>query len=167
MKKTFRKAAAMAALAMTLTVGTTAFAAETDSSYGYLSGQQESVNRHAQFGTAAGMTTDADREAFLASQGIGGDGTYSSAQHLDAQELLDAGVIDQATAAKIEAAASSKQQGLHARYGSQSEMSPEERHTFFESFSNDGAAGDSVSELLNNGIITQEQADAINAYLAR
>ena len=45
-------------------------------------------------------------------------------------------------------------------------MTPQERRTFYEGFSFDGAEGDSVEELLDAGIITQEQADAIMEWIA-
>lgn len=159
--------AAFVALALAASMGTTAFAAESHDSYGYLTGQQNGSNRHAQFEEAAAFTTDAEREAFYEAQGIGGDGPYSTAQHLDSEELVKAGIIDQETADKIAAAASQKHDDLHGKYAGKSDMTPEERHTFYDSFKPDGFDGDSVSELLNSGIITQEQADAINGYLSK
>lgn len=158
---------ALTALTIAASVGTTAFAAEPTASYGYLTGQQNNAGRHAQFEEAAGFTSDADREAFFEAQGIGGDGPYSTAQHIDAEELVKAGIIDQSTADKITTTAAQKHVDLHAKYASKSDMTPEELHTFYESFKSDGFDGDSVSELLNNGVITQEQADAINGYLSR
>lgn len=159
--------AVLTALTLVASIGTTAFAAESDDSYGYLIGQQNNSNRHAQFEEVATFTTDAEREAFFEAQGIGGDGPYSMAQHLDYEELVKAGIIDQATADKIAAAASQKHDNLHAKYAGKSDMTPEELHTFYDSFKPDGFDGDSVSELLNNGIITQEQADGINGYLSK
>ena len=44
-------------------------------------------------------------------------------------------------------------------------MAPAERRAFFEEL--DRTCGDSVESLLNAGVITQEQADAINSYLGQ
>lgn len=166
-RKNGKKLLISSVMAAALIVGgsVTAFAAEdATASYGYLSGQQQNGNRHAQFETAAGFATDAEREAFFEAQGIGG-GKYSESQHLDAEALVAADVIDQATADSIAAYASNKHDRIHARYDSMSDMTPDERHALYESFESDGFDGDSVDELLNAGVITQEQADAINAYL--
>lgn len=156
-------------LAAVISFGTvTASATETDTtSYGYLAGQAQNSSRHAQFESAASMTTDAQREAFFAAQGIGEGSAYSTAEHLDAQELVEAGILDQATADRITAFSAQKHDTLQAKFAGKSEMTPEDRHSFYESFQDDGTDGDTVSELLNAGIITQEQADAINAYLSK
>lgn len=150
------------AIALITASSVTAFAAED--SYGYLAGQQQNRNRHAQFETVASFTTDAEREAFYEAQSIG-DGEYSNAQHLDAEALVTAGVIDQSTADRIAEYASDKHVQIHNRYGDMHNATPDERHTLYADFENDGFDGDSVDELLNAGVITQEQAAAINAYL--
>ena len=168
MKTKLRMAsAALTALTIAASIGITAFAAEPNASYGYLTGQQNNTSRHAQFEEAVDFTSAADREAFFEAQGIGGDGPYSAAQYLDAEELVKAGIIDQSTADKITTAAVQKHDALHAKYASKSDTTPEELHSFYESFKSDGFDGDSVSELLSNGIITQEQADEINGYLSK
>lgn len=137
---------------------------ETAVSYGYHAGQQQGNDRKVQFETAASLTDDTEREAYLAEQGIGG-GAYSASQHLDAEELVTAGVIDQGTADNITAYASGKHDQIHDRYGNTADMTPSERHSMYERFESDGFDGDSVSELLDAGVITQAQADAINAYV--
>lgn len=161
---------ASSVLAVALMVGSsvTAFAASSDTTtatYGYLTGQSKNSDRHAVFETAAGFTSDEERKAYFEVQGIGSDGEYSTEQNLNAEVLVTAGVIDQATADSIQAYASSKHDEIHSRYGNTSEMTPDERHAMYESFESDGFDGDTASELLNVGVITQEQADAINAYL--
>lgn len=146
----FQKAAVtVMTLATVLTAGTvTALAAanstadETSASYGYLAGQQQNSLRQTQFEAVSGFTTDAE-------------------------ELVAAGIIDQTTADKIAVYASGKHDVIHDRYDGISDMTPDQRHALYESAKTDGFAGDSVSELLNAGIVTQEQADAINSYLAR
>lgn len=165
------------ALATVLTAGTVtslaatnsanSTASETSASYGYLAGQQKNSLRHTQFEAVSGFTTDAERKAYFEEQGIGGDGVYSAAQHIDAEALVTAGIIDQATADKIAVYASGKHDVIHGRYDGISDMTPDQRQALYESAETDGFDGDSVSELLNAGIITQEQADAINSYLAR
>lgn len=152
------------ALALSSVMVVSASAAEvTDGSYGYLAGQQKNSERHAQYEQAATLSTDADRSAFFAANGIGG-GAYSDAQHLDADALVAAGIIDQATADSIRQYAANKHTQLSGRYGSMGNMTPTERHAYYAGF--DRSGGDDLDALLAAGIITQEQAEAINAYLA-
>ncbi|WP_156875991.1 hypothetical protein [Clostridium kluyveri] len=167
---------ASSVLAVALMVGggsLTAFAASapaTDGSatvsYSYLTGQQENSDRYTQYAAVSSFTTDEEREAYFEAQGIGGDGSYSAAQHLDAEALMEAGVIDQSTADQIVAYASQKHDDIHALYANKSSMTADERQAMYESMKKDGFDGDSVSELINAGIITQEQADSINTYIA-
>lgn len=152
------------ALALSSAMAVTAFAAEgTDGSYGYLAGQQKNSERHAQYEQAATLSTDADRSAFFAANGIGG--AYSDAQHLDADALVAAGIIDQATADSIRQYAADKHTRISGRYAGMGDMTPTERHAYYAGF--DRSGGDSVDALRDAGIITQEQADAINAWLAK
>lgn len=152
------------ALILSAAMAIPASAAEvTDGSYGYLAGQQKNSKRHAQYEQTATLSTDADRNAFFAANGIGG-GVYSDAQHFDADALAAAGIIDQATADSIHQYAANKHTQLSGRYGSMENMTPAERHVYYAGF--DRSGGDSVDALLASGIITQEQAEAINAYLA-
>ena len=75
-------------------------------------------------------------------------------------------MISQDTADKIAAYAAEKQNELHGRFAEKSGMTPQERRTFYEGFSSDGSEGDSWAALLDAGIITQEQADAIMEWIA-
>lgn len=151
------------ALALSSVMVVSASAAEVaDGSYGYLAGQQKNSERHAQYEQAATLSTDADRSAFFAEKGIGG--AYSDAQHLDADALVAAGIIDQATADSIHQYAANKHTQLSGRYGSMGNMTPTERYAYYAGF--DRSGGDDLDALLAAGIITQEQAEAINAYLA-
>jgi len=162
-------AAAAAVLAVALSVGTvSALAADGDAgSRGYLAGQQQSSDRHAKFEQAAGLAEKEDREVFFREAGIGDGGAYSEAPHLDADALAEAGVIDQDTAERIEAYAAQKQTSLHDWYAAKpAGQSPQDRRAYFESRQTDRSGGGSVEELLEAGVITQDQADAINAYLA-
>lgn len=151
------------AFALSSALVVSASAAEgTDGSYGYLTGQQKNSERHAQYEQAAMLSTDADRSAFFAEKDIGGK--YSDAQHLDADALVTAGIIDQTTADSIRQYATNKHTQLSGRYGSMGNMTPTERHSYYAGF--DRSGGDDLDALLAAGIITQEQAEAINAYLA-
>ncbi|MGN1004515.1 MAG: hypothetical protein ACI4O5_06720 [Oscillospiraceae bacterium] len=154
-------ATAVTALAAEDTSAAAPAAEDTSVSYSYVAGQQRSTVRHAQFAQAAALTTDTEREDFFAENDIGG--AYSDGQQLDVEALVEAGVIDQATADSIREYASNKQVQIHGRYGNLGSMTPTERHSFFGSFDRDG--GNSVDGLLAACVITQEQADAINAYL--
>lgn len=135
----------------------------SEGSYGYLAGQQKNSERHGQYEQAATLSTDADRKAFFEANGIGGS-VYSDAQHLDADALVAAGIIDQTTADSILQYAADKHTRISGRYGSMGSMTPTERHEYYAGF--DRTGGGCVDALLAAGIITQEQAEAINAYLA-
>lgn len=151
------------ALALSSTMAVTAYAAETSADeYGYLSGSQKSSQRHAQYEKAEALSTDAERDAFFEANDIGG--AYSDASHLDTDALVAAGVIDQATADRIAQYAADKHSQLSGRYADVGSMAPAERQAYFEGL--DRSGGDSVDALLAAGIITQAQAEAINAYLA-
>lgn len=152
------------ALALSSVMVVSASAAEVaDGSYGYLAGQQKNSERHAQYEQAATLSNDAACKAFFEANGIGG-GMHSDARHLDADALVAAGIIDQATADSIHQYAADKHAQISGRYGSMGDMTPTERHAYYAGF--DRSRGDSVDALLAAGIITQEQAEAINAYLA-
>lgn len=161
MKGIMRKAAAAALAAMVLTGSMTAMAAED--SYGWQAGQQQYEQRHKVFEQAAQLVGDSAREAYLAAEGIGGDGPNSAQPHLDTEDLVEAGVIDQETADAIRQYASEKQSERHAGYAGKSSMTAEERHSFYTGMQREDA--DPVEELLSAGIITQEQAERITAYL--
>ena len=82
----------------------------------------------------------------------------------DPDALVAAGIIDQATADSIRQYAAGKHTRISGRYAGMGDMTPTERHAYYAGF--DRSGGDSVDALLDAGIITQEQADAINAWLA-
>lgn len=170
--KTMKMTIAGAALSMALMAGAgmTALAAEPDTdmkaSYGYLAGQQKNVDRHAQFEEIEGLSDDAEREAYFESHGIGAGSAYSSEQHLDLEKLMGAGIIDQETADRIAEAASKKHQDFHSGFAGRDSMTQEERQAFYEGLKSEGRGGDTVDALLNAGIITEEQAEAINGYLS-
>lgn len=137
-----------------------------DSSYGYLVGQCQQDNRHAQYDVAASFTTDAQREAYFEAQGIGSNGAHGASQYINAGALVAADIIDQETADTIMSYASQKHDKIHAQYENRADMTPEQRHAFYDSFEDKDFWGNPSGELLNAGVITQEQADAINSYLS-
>lgn len=115
------------------------------SSYSYLAGQQKNV----ELGTAGGEREGTD---------------YSSSEHLDVESLVEQGIIDQETADSIKAYGSEKHDRIHDRFKTdRSEMTPQQRHEFYESYEKDGHPGDCVDELLSAGLITQEQAEEIRS----
>ncbi len=134
------------------------------SAYGYLSGTQTNSDRHARFGQLAALTTDEERADFYAANGIGGDGPHSNDTHMDVDALVAPGVIDEDTADAIREYASAKHDAIHSRYASAGDMTPQERHEWYADF--DRENGDSVEKLLQSGVITQAQADAIRDFLA-
>lgn len=61
------------------------FAAE----YGWQKGLSENTLRHLAFEKVSTFKTDAEREAYMESCGIGGDGPYHDAEHLDTEDYDD------------------------------------------------------------------------------
>lgn len=152
-----------AALAMTLAAATAVTAYAADDSYGYLAGERQSRDRRAQFEQTA-LSSDQEQQTFFETRDASGS-KNSDAQHLDAQALADAGVIDQETADAFKEYACGKHDRIHGRFNGMDAMTPSERHTAFAACAED--CGDSVEALLDAGVITQEQADAINDHLAQ
>lgn len=79
------------------------------------------------------------------------------------EKLVEAGVIDQETAEEISQYVSDQQAQRHTAYAEKSSMTNEERHSFYTGMHTDHAGP--VEELLEAGMISQEQADAIEEYL--
>jgi len=105
-RKSFLGAALTLALSSVMIVSASA-ADSSDSSYGYLAGQQKNSERHTQYEQVATFSNDTDRSAFFAENDIGG-GAYRDVQHLDADALAAAGIIDQTTADGIRQHAADK-----------------------------------------------------------
>lgn len=134
------------------------------SSYGYLSGSQTNTDRHSRFGQKATLMSDEERAEFYASNGIGGNGPYSDSTHMDVSALISAGIIDQTTADAIKAYAAVKHEEIHNRFTDMSNATPQERHERYAGF--DREKGDSVDSLLQAGVITEAQAEAIRNFLS-
>ncbi len=116
----------------------TAFAAEDTADYGFRKGK-------------------------AAHYGTGGEQTfvYSEKSHNDTESLVESGIIDQETADKISEYMSKKHEEISRIYDGMSDMSPTERHTAFAE--RKSSRGNGLEELVDAGIITQEQADMIKA----
>ena len=159
MKKNIIAVPVVTALLLVATAVTAS--AQGDTSRGYLQGQQQNTERRAKFEQLAELSNDVEREDFFRAAGIGG--AYSAELHLDAEELVDAGVIDQETADDIAAYASGKHLQLHGRYAGMGDLTPAECREAYADFERED--GDPLERLLIAGIITETQADAIQAYL--
>lgn len=166
MKKTMKWTLSLVLAAALMSCGSlTAFAAESDAaSYGYQKGQQQNMNRHSAYGELASLTTDADRQSFFEQHDIGG-GLYSDAAHLDADALVEAGLVDQDTADRIESYASEWHAQISGRYSTDlAAMSPADRHTWYAGFAGERET-DSLDRLTLAGIISAEQAEAIRGWM--
>lgn len=173
MNRTIKKTAITAAvLAVALSVCAVSAMAAGDetaasASCGYLNGQKRCQERHTQFEQVSGIAGDEEREEAFRAAGIGRGGAYEEAPHLNCEALAEAGVIDQDTAGRIADYAAGKHTGLHDWYAAKSDsLSPQERRAYFANRPADVSGGDSVEELLEAGVITQDQADAISGASA-
>lgn len=100
--------------------------------------------------------------------GRGGKGFYGAAgivREDDVDALLEAGIIDQETADKIKEYATSKQEEFNATLEGFDEMTPEERTEAFAGFKDGRFKGSCMDGLMDAlveaGVLTQEQADAV------
>ena len=116
-------------------------------SYGSLSGQQQSTARHGQFEGLSGLTTDEERAAFFSGNEIGGDEGCDLQLPLDTAALVEAGVIDANTAAKIEAYAGEAHDALHDLFAGKSDMAPEARSDWFSAIPRDADPLDGLAQL--------------------
>ena len=136
--------------------------AEGTEDYGYQKGQQENDARHAVYEQLENHDAPFDKSGYADAHVDGG----AMEATLDADALVEAGVIDQETADRIAAYAAEKHADVSAIYEGIADMTPQQRAEAFESRKSlDGTVGDEVSELVTAGILTQEQADAIADYL--
>ncbi|MBQ9009854.1 MAG: hypothetical protein IJ088_11070 [Clostridia bacterium] len=142
----------------------TAFA-EGNADYGFNKGKAENESRHAVYSQLGKTTEQVDKSGYVDSHVNANSTTIAT---LNAEALVEAGVIDQETAGKIAAYATQKHTNISAIYEGMDSMSPTARHDAFAARkSTDSNLGDTVTELVTSEVITQEQADAINAYLNR
>ncbi|MGN1019674.1 MAG: hypothetical protein ACI4O7_04810 [Aristaeellaceae bacterium] len=143
----------------------TAGLAEGNDAYGYSKGQQENDARHAVYAQLENHDTTVDKSEYTDVHANGAEDVTLTLS--DAEAMLEAGVIDQDTLDRIVAYAAEKHADISSIYADVSGMTPQERNAAFAARkSRDGDTGDTVAELLEAGIITQAQADAIIAWLA-
>lgn len=141
----------------------TAFA-EGNENYGFNKGKTENESRHGIYSQLGHNDEQVDKSGYVDSH-VNGDSAIAA---LDTAALVEAGIIDQDTADKIVAWASTKHTNISAIYEGLDSMTPAQRSEAFAARKNaDESLGDTVAELVAAEITTQEQADAINAFLAK
>ncbi|MGN0747637.1 MAG: hypothetical protein ACI4ML_13235 [Aristaeellaceae bacterium] len=151
-----------------LAAGCTAAIAENSDVYGFSKGQQENEARHAVYAQLANHEATVDKSGYTDAHAQEGEAEAASLTVSDAEMLLEDGVIDQATLDRIVAYAADKHTNISSIYADVNGMSPAERNEAFAARkSSDSDTGDSVAELLEAGVITQVQADAMNAWLTK
>lgn len=133
--------------------------------YSYNKGKQENEARHSVYAQLPNHTESIDKSGYVDFHANGSEGTIDT---LNTEALVEAGVIDQATADAIKTYANAKHENISAIYEGMDSMTPEQRSEAFASRkSADGCMGDTVQQLLDANVITQAQADAINEYLSK
>ena len=141
----------------------TAFA-EGNESYSFNKGKTENESRHAVYAQLGHTEEQVDKSGY-SDPHVNSDATVAT---LNVEALVEAGVIDQATADKIKAYAAAKHADISAIYDGMDNMTPAQRQEAFAARkSADSSFGDTVADLVAAEVITQEQADAINAFLAK
>ena len=134
-------------------------------SYSFNKGKQENEARQSVYAQLPDHTESVDKSGYVDFDANGSEGAIDT---LNADALVEAGVIDQATADAIKAYATAKHENISGIYDGMDSMTPQERSEAFASRkSADGGMGDTVQQLLDAEVITQAQADAINEYLAK
>ena len=149
--------------ALLATVFTMTAFAEGSDNYGFNTGKADNESRHAVYSQLGRTTEQVDKSGYVDSHV---SGTVLTA--LDTEALVEAGIIDQDTADAIAAFGTAKHTSISGIYDGMDSMSPTARHEAFgERKTADGGMGNTVDALLEAEIITQEQADAITAWLAK
>ena len=82
--------------------------------------------------------------------------------HFDTEALVEAGIIDQSTADAISEYAAKKHEEISAMHENMHDMAPQERREAFEE--REAERKDGIDKLVEAGIITSEQADAIRNF---
>lgn len=136
----------------------------TSTNYGYFNGQQKNADRHTQYESIAGFTTDEEREAYFEANGLGGK-MNNDKEHFDIESLISIGIINEETADQIAEYAAKKHENIHSYFEQTSNMTSNQRHELYNSSINDSYSGNLIDELVDNGILTNTEANAINDYL--
>lgn len=161
--------AAVSAAAMIAAMGTVFAAEEEATDYGYMKGKANHYGTGGEQTFVYTQKADADDETentadYSYRQGKTHRGGTDKA-HYDSENLVEAGIIDQATADAISEYAAKKHEDISAMYENTADMTPEERHAAFEE--RKASRKDGVDELVDAGVITAEQAEAIKNYKAK
>ncbi len=159
--------AAVSAAAMIAAMGTVFAAEDETTDYGYLKGKANHYGTGGEQTFVYSQKTDTEDDAASADysyrQGKAHRGGMDKARY-DSEDLIEAGIIDQATADAISEYAAKKHEDISTMYENTADMTPEERHAAFEE--RKAERKDGVDELVEAGVITAEQAEAIKAYKA-
>ncbi len=156
--------AAVSAAAVIASMGTV-FAEET-ADYGYMKGKANHYGAGGEQTFVYSQKADTDDETentadYSYRQGKAHRGGMDKA-HYDSEDLVEAGIIDQATADAISEYAAKKHEDISAMYENTADMTPDERHAAFEE--RKASRTDGVDELVEAGVITAEQAEAIKEF---
>ena len=158
--------AAVSAAAVIAAMGTV-FAADNTADYGYLKGKANHYGTGGEQTFVYSQKTDAEEDTASADysyrQGKAHRGGTEYG-HYDSEALVEAGIIDQATADAISEYAAKKHEDISATYENTADMTPDERHAAFEE--RKASRKDGVDELVEAGVVTAEQAEAIKNYKA-
>ena len=165
-----KKVCAVVSAAAMIAAAGTVFAEES-ADYGYMKGKAN------HYGTGGEQTfvysQKADADSDTADDTASADYSYRKGKahrggmdkaHYDSEDLVEAGIIDRATADAISEYAAKKHEEISAMYENMSDMTQDERHAAFEE--RKAARKDGVDELVEAGVITAEQAEAIKNYKA-
>lgn len=132
---------------------------ETD---GYQAGQAQAAARHAVYSQLENHPDSMDKTGYTDIHAAGESGSA-----LDVETLLEAGLIDEETAARIAEFAAQRHESITSLYDGMGELSPKEREAAFEQGKrSDAVYGDVLDELVASGILTDVQAENIAAYFA-
>lgn len=84
--------------------------------FGWQKGKAEQASRSDFFSRTGDFKTQAEREAYFAKNGIGGDGPYHDAKHYDVENLVAENLVTQEEALKIKADAAKKHEVISGAF---------------------------------------------------
>ena len=161
-----KKVCAVVSAAAMIAAAGTVFAEET-ADYGYMKGKANHYGTGGEQTFVYSQTADAEDDTASADysyrQGKAHRGGMDKA-HYDSEDLVEAGIIDQATADAISEYAAKKHEDISATYENMSDMTADERHAAFET--RKASRGNGLDALVEAGVVTAEQAEAIKEYKA-
>jgi len=133
----------------------------------YFASKKDTMDPYAQM-VSQGIITQAQLDAIKAAMPTKGDGMgfregRGFGNKFNVSNLVTQGVIDQATADKITAYMDQKEKAEEANKSDMKAMTPEEKKAYFAN--NKTQRVDILTDMVNNGVITQDQANAIKAAM--